>query len=1021
MANLPDDPIKITKRFASVRPLSACTHEAWTAFSDTLLPTLSMYSDSVAAIFTKKLDYFEKDRVNLRQLLEASPQVNETLKINNKDVTLKDKYVIVLSQILQDKFAGVPEAIRLAQENANRPLYWYSLVRRKCVGSDASERRYLVASLLRLLSASPHQAGDGNKVNASSIATHGQKIKDLLARIHSNREQTDWNIDSVLLETGLLNSHRDLLPYLISKDINISDSYDSLEEAFSDFSDWSKAQHRSRPSANVSTHSPAPRKATSGPSSKPTSIQALAASMPDSQHEDGTVICGFCSRRNHKAQACRMLRALRKMAADDAKKLLGVFPPGSTLIVKGNEYRSSAYTGSVRALSAYGSVATSTTTTTPTPSTPPLSDNHTASVLNGQICSGISAELVAWVPGSCATAEHSDSLVDLVEINCDTAADLHMTSHSEWFSEMHPVEDFELDFGMTPQVAQGVGTIFLEVPGETGDHCIRIKLTNVLYVPTMPSDKSLVAILAASSSDNQAGAIRWDNGRAAVTVDDLEIPLDIRTLAFDNATVRRLILKARVYHNLSSQQQETGYTAADSSSSGRAAVVAMASQVKDLTVTAAQLHRALGHRYTALAAAPHLENISLAKPSKREQQLLCDCEVCKMTKAKAHPHPKRARHPAKAVNDRWSIDNTPMQTVSADGHTNILSMADERSCYIVKAVPTFSREATELVAHIQDAMEASGPPRALRSDNEFSQATSYRKLLHSKRVRLESTAPYSPEQNGSAEQRQTAIVRMIRSWMYESKMPHRFWHYAVDCAVERLNMTLVQKNTGETVQPFAEFHQGKKPVLLYPEAWGALCYVKLRSSQQQEGKLGPNATKAVFLGRAPGTAAALLLLEDGSTTVTTDVVFPKNYQPGGQLFLDGNDDDFYEAEGSGHFRRSPEAQAVAEAEALRAPSDPSWTPPTEEEDSSLNVDEDSYEQAQRDHPSLMTSYPVTTWIVFQFPEDLPPLLRNRNLLDSHTLRPAHSSLLPTLLLLSRDLAEKSERPALSTKQIHRPW
>ena len=287
------------------------------------------------------------------------------------------------------------------------------------------------------------------------------------------------------------------------------------------------------------------------------------------------------------------------------------------------------------------------------------------------------------------------------------------------------------------------------------------------------------------------------------------------------------------------------------------------------------------------------------------------------------------------VNDRWNCDNTPMNVTSSAGHTNILTISDERSCYILAAVATETRDAAELTGHISDALHMHGPPKALRSDNEFSQSTAYRQLLRDHRVRLESTAPYSPEQNGSAEQRQTALTRIIRSWMYESKMPHHFWHYAVDCAAERLNMTLVQRNTGETIQPYETFHGGDKPVLLFPESWGALCFVTLRPEQCQ-GKLDANGAKAVFLGRAPGTAAALVMFADGRTTVTTDVVFPKTYQPGGLLFQSSSDSPSPEA-----------AAAAAAADALHTSPDPSWMM---DDDDHSNDDADELEDLD-DHDS----------------------------------------------------------------------
>ena len=924
MANLPDDPDKISKRFARVPPLTKCSREAWTKFAQSLLPVLSIYSDKVAKIFAAEFEYFEEEAITLRSVLEATAAVNETILINDQPITLAPRYIVILSQLLQDKFADVPQAMDLARQHAGQPLYWYHRVYRLCVGSDTTERRWLMGRLIKLLSSAP-------KVSPSALGSHAQTIKQVLGPLHANFDRTDWTMDSAVLEAALFAAHDHFPAFAIASKVDINNDYDALEESLCDFPEWVRMQ----PGAHTAAAStPAP--------SHGAPAQALAASIKDGKAGDGSVSCGFCGRDKHASKDCRTMQAMRRLASKSPDKLLHILPPGSSLTVLGNQYRSSAYSGSVRTLAACSTtVSPSSTITTTTTFKLPL-------------CSDISAAQLPSQPSS-SPSNHGDSATT-VQFYCDSAADLHMTSHEEWFSELAPIDPVPLDFGSSRLAATAIGTIFVDVSVPAGGEddavqsssLVRIKLTDVLFVPDMPADKSLLAILAVTKAGKSPpGSIQLRETDSSLTVDGLDVPLDVQPVELDQATTRRLFLSGRIHH--SRQGQNHLPAAATAASTGGASPLfnpseektltemapeqtsvmqkspqqpqqpqqpqpqALASQVKNLSVTEQQLHRALGHRHSAVAAAELLENIDLIKATKEQRQQLCDCDTCMMTKGKLQPHPKAARRPATAVNARWSVDNTPMPVTSIDGHTNILSLSDERSCYIVKAVATKSRDASELTEHISSAIEMSGPPKAMRSDNEFSQANAYRKLLRKHRVRLESTSPYSPEQNGSAEQRQTAISRMIRSWMHESQMPKSYWHLAVDCATERLNMTLVQKNTGETVQPFSAFHGGSKPVLLFPEGWGALCYVTLRPAERQ-GKLGPTSVKAAFLGRAPGTAAALVVLADGTLRVTTDIVFPKTYQPGGVLFKDTS----ASLEGQ---------QAVMDAETVPSPSDPEWTPP----------------------------------------------------------------------------------------------
>lgn len=144
-----------------------------------------------------------------------------------------------------------------------------------------------------------------------------------------------------------------------------------------------------------------------------------------------------------------------------------------------------------------------------------------------------------------------------------------------------------------------------------------------------------------------------------------------------------------------------------------------------------------------------------------------------------------------------------------------------------------------------------GKIKCIRSDNgtEFT-SRQFRDLLSRHGIRQETSAPYSPHQNGTAERNWRTLFDMARCMLVESELPKSLWPYAVQTAGVIRNRCF-NKRTGQTAYKMLT---GKRPDLSRMKKFGSLCY----AYKQNRGKLDPRCDKGVFLGYDKNSPAYLI-------------------------------------------------------------------------------------------------------------------------------------------------------------------
>ena len=134
-----------------------------------------------------------------------------------------------------------------------------------------------------------------------------------------------------------------------------------------------------------------------------------------------------------------------------------------------------------------------------------------------------------------------------------------------------------------------------------------------------------------------------------------------------------------------------------------------------------------------------------------------------------------------------------------------------------------------------------GKVKCIRSDNgtEFT-GQEFQSLLRSKGIRHETSAPYSPHQNGTAERGWRTLFEMSRCMLLESNLPKQLWTYAVQTAAQIRNRCY-SKRLEQT--PYRVF-TGKTPNLSNMKIFGSECY----TYKQDKKKLDSRCTKGIFVG-----------------------------------------------------------------------------------------------------------------------------------------------------------------------------
>lgn len=122
-------------------------------------------------------------------------------------------------------------------------------------------------------------------------------------------------------------------------------------------------------------------------------------------------------------------------------------------------------------------------------------------------------------------------------------------------------------------------------------------------------------------------------------------------------------------------------------------------------------------------------------------------------------------------------------------------------------------------------------------------------------IKRETTAAYTPQQNGVSERKNRTLVGAILSMLSYAKFPNIFWGEALHTANYLQNRSPT-KSTPSNTTPFEIWH-GRQPNLSYLKIFGCKAYVLVPKEQRR--KLDSYSNEAIFLGYSEETKAYRLM------------------------------------------------------------------------------------------------------------------------------------------------------------------
>lgn len=288
----------------------------------------------------------------------------------------------------------------------------------------------------------------------------------------------------------------------------------------------------------------------------------------------------------------------------------------------------------------------------------------------------------------------------------------------------------------------------------------------------------------------------------------------------------------------------------------------------------AEWHRSLGHAdhrvINEMASNKCVDGLEIA--NKDEQ----DCSVCPMGKGTRASHTMGSSYKPTQVGERVDFDLIgPLSTPSLSNARYILltkvKFSGYSHIYVMKTKDETCEKLTEFLSQFEN--DSGHRVKAVQTDNgsEFVNEN-VRRLFAVEHVDFRTSAPYTPEQNGTAERNNRIIIETVRTLVAQGDLPPKLWAEAANTAVYLRN--IIPKK-GMNVTPF-ELFRGRRPFVEHIVPFGTRVHSLINDRRQ--GKFDPKTEPGVIVGFTPraNTYRVYLPLKD-IVKITCDVVFKNHH------------------------------------------------------------------------------------------------------------------------------------------------
>jgi hypothetical protein len=267
-------------------------------------------------------------------------------------------------------------------------------------------------------------------------------------------------------------------------------------------------------------------------------------------------------------------------------------------------------------------------------------------------------------------------------------------------------------------------------------------------------------------------------------------------------------------------------------------------------------------------------------PTKVEPENAPKCEACEIGKSTRLPF--EDRNPEHRSTKPGRVLHTdlcgPMQVQSMQGSKYCMPIVDDYSRFVTVYFMENKDQAADLLLECIRRYENTLTTRVniIQTDNGGEFTSNYlRRKLKRKGIKLQTTVPYTPEQNGVAERMNRTLVDRARTLLTHAGLPVQYWQVAIATAAHITNR--LPSSAASQRSPY-ELWTGHLPDVRHLRVFGCRAYAHV--PDQKRRKFDPKATTCIFLGYATEQKGYRLQDEaTGKIFISRDVSFDENLLP----------------------------------------------------------------------------------------------------------------------------------------------
>jgi hypothetical protein len=281
-------------------------------------------------------------------------------------------------------------------------------------------------------------------------------------------------------------------------------------------------------------------------------------------------------------------------------------------------------------------------------------------------------------------------------------------------------------------------------------------------------------------------------------------------------------------------------------------------------------HKRFGHiSYTGLQKLLDLDLVDGFNVDTRT--LKTDCVACTEAKQTVEPFNQstnRVTQPGELTHiDMWG----KYRVASIHGNQYYIVYVDDRGRYTTLDFLRTKDQAVQSVKNYVTRLKALGRnPKALRFDRGKEFINEHlKKWCAEQGIEIQTTAPYSPAQNGVAERMNRTLVELACAMINAHGLPEFLWELAVAHAAYLRNRAFTSPLGDKT--PYEIWHN-KKPNVSHLREFGAPVWI-LHQGQAEKRKLQPKSSRRAYVGYDDGSNSVQYYNAD-----TRKILSSRNYR-----------------------------------------------------------------------------------------------------------------------------------------------